>query len=109
MGFEFYDPQPGDFLKETLVTDTVIWEVTSRTAKTVTLRKTKQVEGVKNNPFPMAVEFAVESNPKAETITRRIRKDGSLRIYDWSRPLWKSVPKQFAEGSYHYEYVDYSF
>jgi len=101
--------QVGDFLSETLVTDTQVWEVIETTAKTVTVRDTRRVEGVIQSPSPMFVRYAVEPDPGSKAVVRRVRKDGTVRIENWSRPLRPSKPIQFEEGEYHYEEVDWSF
>lgn len=101
--------QPGMFLTERLVTDTVVWEVVATTAKTVTLRKTNRVKGVENSPSPWAVEYAVEPAPGSEPVVRKVRKDGTIRMADWARPLHVAKPKQFQEGLYYYEFVDWSY
>lgn len=101
--------RPGDFVVETLVTDTSVLEVIAVTAKTVTLRDVQRIPDAQHSPWPMYVEFPVESDPNGEVWVRRIRKDGTLRIADWSRPFRKATPKEFPTGLHYYESVDYSY
>jgi hypothetical protein len=101
--------QTGDFVKETLVTDTVVWEVVGMTTKTVTLRRTARVPNVMRHPYVMAVDFAVEPDPTAEQVVRKVRKDGTVRLASWARPLRPSHKTTFDQGEYHYESVDYSY
>lgn len=73
----------GDFLSELLVTDTIVWEVTKITPKTVTVRSTTNGETIKNdhrggNPYPVSYTEAL-ANPEGRIKTLRVRKDGSIR------------------------------
>ena len=90
-GFEYRDRYDeigvGDFLSESLVTDTIVWEVVKVTAKTVTIRTTRDAgeftedTAVDKAPMPVVWE-AREANPAGATKTLRVRKDGSVRIGD---------------------------
>lgn len=97
-GFQYRDQHDevgvGDFLSESLVTDTIIWEVVKVTAKTVTIRSTKDAgeftEDTRVDKAPMPVVWeAREADPAGRTKTLRVRKDGSVRLGDHagSRPL----------------------
>lgn len=76
-----FDPQVGDFLVETLVTDTVGWEVIARTASTLTLRTTQDGEVIHrtNAAYPVVLT-AIASRPDGPTTTVRRRKDGTFRL-----------------------------
>jgi hypothetical protein len=66
---------------EMLVTDTICYEVVSKTAKTITVRRMKQGEVVSTTGghCPVVHREAV-SNPFGETKTVRLRKDGTYRM-----------------------------
>lgn len=96
---QYADIKVGDFLSEILVTDTRIYEIIKITAKTVTLRDTKRGAVVRSvniggNPYPVSYE-AAESLPTALTRTRRIRKDGSIKMANWGHPMY---PAQTIDG-----------
>lgn len=86
-----FEPQVGDFVSYTLVTDTQVYEVVKRTPHTATLRRTRPGENLRSenrdgNPYPVVHTEAV-SDPTGPTQVVRRRKDGTFRIADWSRPL----------------------
>jgi hypothetical protein len=66
---------------EMLVTDTICYEVISKTAKTITVRKMKQGEVVSTTgtSCPVVHREAV-INLNGETKTVRLRKDGTYRM-----------------------------
>lgn len=83
---ETADVQVGDFLSESLVTDTIVYEVIKVTAKSVTLRST--IAGAKvhedkhcdKGAYGLSVVWQERvSNENGYTLTLRLRKDGSLR------------------------------
>lgn len=96
------------FVQFTLVTDTEVFEVVARTAKTVTIRRTKRGERigshhVDGNPYPLvyteavafteaeAAEYAAYEPQYGvqEPLDRvvRLRKDGTFRVARWANPL----------------------
>lgn len=86
----------GDFLAESLVTDTLVWEVIKITAKTVTVRATTGTgvvhkdEACDTTPNGLGVVWEEQAgNPDFITKTLRVRKDGSIRNGDHAgvRPL----------------------
>ena len=82
---------PGDFLAETLVTDTRVYEVVGRTAKTLKLRSTKGGETLRRenrdgNPYPVIYTAALP-DPQGTVMTVRLRKDGTYRTAGWANPL----------------------
>ena len=83
-----FDGQP--FATETLVTDTVAYDVVKSTAKTITVRRRRDTEVVAQQllggPFPITTR-ATESVLDAETKVLRLRKDGTFRTADWANPL----------------------
>lgn len=88
--------QAGDFLSESLVTDTLVWEVVKVTAKTVTVRATTGtgVEHVDTScdvggHGTRVVWEEQASNPDFIAKTLRVRKDGTIRTGDHAgaRPL----------------------
>ena len=106
----------GDFLREKLVTDTVLHEVIGMTARTITVRRTKDAIGEDGHALHMgdypSVYTAQISDPDGVTQTLRLRKDGTYRIGESAgvRPLQKIAPKRFPDGNeYPWEYTDYSF
>ena len=115
-GFEYRDKfdeiAVGDYLSESLVTDTIIWEVVKVTAKTVTIRTTQDAgeitEDTRVDKAPMPVLWeARKANPAGRTQTLRVRKDGSVRLGDHagSRPLY---PARMINGK-PVRRVDYRF
>ena len=87
----------GDFLSESLVTDTLVWEVVKVTAKTVTVRPTMSGGAVYDDArcdkgaHGLSVVWEEQvTNPEAETRTLRVRKDGSVRLgsHAGARPLY---------------------
>ena len=94
-GFEYVNGQRtpqtaevkvGDFLSESLVTDTLVYEVVKVTAKTVTVRPTTsggpvhEDEHCDKGAHGLSVVWEEQvSKPEAETRTLRVRKDGSVR------------------------------
>lgn len=76
----------GDFLSESLVTDTLVYEVVKVTAKTVTVRPTTGGGPVHEdehcdkgaNGLSVVWEERV-TKPEAKTRTLRVRKDGTIR------------------------------
>lgn len=98
----------GDFLSETLVTDTRVYQVAKVTARTVTLRGTTDGERVRSenrdgNPYPCVWTEAVPVGDEYEMRTVRLRKDGTLRVIDGGRPL---RPAQMIDGK-PVTYTDY--
>ena len=76
----------GDFLSESLVTDTLVYEVVKVTAKTVTVRPTMsggpvhEDEACDKGAHGLSVMWEEQvTKPEAETRTLRVRKDGSVR------------------------------
>lgn len=73
---------------ETLVTDTICYEVIAKTAKTVTVRQMTQGEIVRTDGASVpVVEREAVSNPNGKTKTVRLRKDGTFRMADGFNPL----------------------
>lgn len=84
----------GDFISQTLVTDTVVYEVIDKTPKTILVRETTSGdvllrEESGNSNFPIvwteARRFVV-----GKTYRLRLRKDGTFRISGWANPLRKA-------------------
>lgn len=77
----------GDFVAYTMVTDTRVFEVVATTAKTVTIRPTKDGEVLKTDgaSYPTVRREAL-SAPEYDTETVRLRKDGTYRVHG-SAPL----------------------
>ena len=78
--------QAGDFLSESLVTDTLVYEVVKVTAKTVTVRPTMSGGPVHEDQHcdkgahGLSVVWEEQvTKPEAETRTLRVRKDGTVR------------------------------
>ena len=89
--------QAGDFLSESLVTDTLVYEVVKVTAKTVTVRPTMsggpvhEDEHCDKGAHGLSVVWEEQlTKPEAETRTLRVRKDGSVRMgsHAGARPLY---------------------
>lgn len=90
------DIQAGDFLSESLVTDTIVYEVVKVTAQTATIRHTDSTGTTHEDPHcdkganGLSVQWeGCKPNPDAETRRLHIRKDGTLRIgnHTGARPL----------------------
>ena len=87
----------GDFLSESLVTDTLVYEVVKVTAKTVTVRPTTsggpvhEDEACDKGAHGLSVVWEEQvTNPEAETRTLRVRKDQTIRMgnHAGARPLY---------------------
>lgn len=84
----------GEFLSEPLVSDTVVWEVTKVTAKTITVRSTVAGQVVESdhrdgNPFPVNYS-RVLPDPGGIVRTLRVRTDGTVRLgaHRGARPMY---------------------
>ena len=88
---------------ETLVTDTVAYDVVSFTAQTITVRRRRSTVAVHSSgaSYPV-VTSATESNPDAPTKRLRLRKDGTYRTSNWSHPLRFTTEEPTTR-------IDYSF
>ena len=76
----------GDFLSESLVTDTLVYEVVKVTAKTITVRPTTgggpvhEDERCDKGANGLSVVWEEQvAKPEAKTRTLRVRKDGTIR------------------------------
>lgn len=76
----------GDFLSESLVTDSIVYEVIKVTPKTVTVRSTQDGESFHDDERcdktanGLGVVWTERvSNPEGSTRTLRVRKDGTVR------------------------------
>lgn len=76
----------GDYLAESLVTDTLVYKVVKVTAKTVTVQRTKTSGNVHKDgkcdegAYGLSVTWEEQvDNPDAKTRTLRVRKDGTIR------------------------------
>lgn len=81
-----HDIAVGDYLSESLVTDTLVYEVVKVTAKTVTVRRMRSDgpahtdEQCDKGAHGLSVMWEEQvANPHAETRTMRVRKDGTIR------------------------------
>lgn len=98
------DQYTTQYAVETLVTDTLCWEIVSRTARTLQIRPAKRtgeiLERRRTGAFD-GITYAVEPDPTAEIRTVRIDKEGFACSHRGARSL-RAVETGF-------EYVDYSF
>ena len=89
-GFKYRDVYSevavGDFLSESLVTDTLVYEVVKVTKATVTVRRTMsggpvhEDEACDKGAHGLSVVWEEQvTKPEAETRTLRVRKDGTIR------------------------------
>ena len=91
--------EPGMFLSESLVTDSLVYEVVKVTAKSVTVRRTMTGGAIYDDErcdkgahgLPVVWEEQV-INPNAKTRTLRVRKDGTIRAgsHVGARPFHKT-------------------
>jgi hypothetical protein len=85
-----YDGQR--FATETLVTDTVAYDVVRHTAKTITVRRRRHTDvnrrdpHVDQGPYPV-IWTETESDPTYPQKVLRLRKDGTYRTHSSSNPL----------------------
>ena len=85
-------PRAGAVAAYTLVTDTVVYDVVSTTAKTITVRPRLGTDTILDrvnhdgNPYPV-LTLATASTPDADTRTLRLRKDGTYRMSRSSNPM----------------------
>lgn len=82
----FAEVKAGDFLSESLVTDTLVYQVVKVTKATVTVRRTMTGDKFTKDTAcdeganGLAVTWEEQViNPHAETRTLRLRKDGTIR------------------------------
>lgn len=95
--------QPGDFLAEPLVTDTLVYEVirVSPHGKSIWVRRTidngqsKRDLNVDQGPYPV-VWNGQQPNPDGEIKRLGRRKDGSYRMYQGGSKL---RPAPFVDGN----------
>lgn len=93
--YDLTDVQPGDFLNETLVTDTLCYEVIKVTPATITVRQTARGETIKSenrdgNPYPCTWTEAL-TDPTGRTSMVRRRKDGTYRMGQGGRALRHAI------------------
>jgi hypothetical protein len=79
---------PGDFITESLVSDTKTWEVIAVTPQTITIRPTRPGKvlwsaSIDGNPYPVTYSECVphyigKGHPWVRTLRRR--KDGTFRV-----------------------------
>ena len=90
----------GDFLSESLVTDTLVYEVVKVTKATVTVRRTMSGGPVHEDQHcdkgahGLSVMWEEQvTKPEAETRTLRVRKDGSVRAgsHVGARPFYPTT------------------
>lgn len=79
------------FVRETLVTDTRVWEVIKRTPKTITIRSTQRTGEIVRSDndgsgYPVNYEV-VAPDPDGRVKTVRLRKDGTYRTYQGGKAL----------------------
>jgi hypothetical protein len=103
-----FAPQVGDFVAETLVTDTVVYEVVAVTAKTIQVRTTRGTNNVLKsenrggNPYP--VQWTeVLSDPTGKVRRLGKRKDGTFR---WAANSGKFRAATLIDGK-PVNYTDY--
>jgi hypothetical protein len=90
------------FMTETLVTDTLCYEVIAETAKTLTIRSMARGEQVYTDGAPLPViGLRAISDPNGDTKVVRLRKDGTYRKAQGYNPL------RFTETPIFY--TDYKF
>jgi hypothetical protein len=105
-----FQPKPGDFVSETLVTDTRTYEVVAVTAKTIRVRTTGRTNNIlrsecrDGNPYP-CTWFEVTSDPTGKTFTLRLRQDGTYRF---AANSGKFRPATMIDGK-PASFVDYRF
>lgn len=76
------------FVTETLVTDTLVYEVLETTAKTMTIRSMARGEQVYHNGEPLPViGLKAVSDPNGYVKVVRLRKDGTYRTGNGMNPL----------------------
>ncbi len=96
------------FVTETLVTDTVTYEIIKRTPKTITVRTTITGDVLKSQDpgsgYPQVWCEAV-GDPEGTLYTLRLRKDGTYRRAVWANAL---RPATMIDGK-PVTYTDYSF
>lgn len=93
------------YVAETLVTDTVIYQIVGRTARTLTIRATRdgavtKRDNIGGNPYPV-VFIAAEPDPGGAVFTVRLRKDGTYRLAG-GRPLRPVVGDPVRRVDYRY-------
>ncbi len=94
-----------NFVVETLVTDTVAYEVVGRTAATMKIRPMLRGEVVSStsldgNPWPVVIESAVVAET-APVRTLRRRQDGTFRTGRSSNPLRPAANPTFRTDYRH--------
>lgn len=76
------------FVSQTLVTDTAVHEVVGRTAKTITIRDTREGRVMRAfGPHSTVIATEALSDPDAKTRVLRLRADGTFRTASWANPL----------------------
>ena len=77
-----------EYMTETLVTDTLCYEVIKKTAKTITLRSMTRGEQVYTDGAPLpVVGLKAISDPLGDVKIVRLRKNGTYRMSESSNNL----------------------
>jgi hypothetical protein len=109
------DVQAGDFVTETLWTDTIVHYVVKATEKSIWLVRAKEtgVTASRSNGSPFPIVFrAVDAPDNIDHAGYRVglRKDGTFRTMQGGRPLRKAETMHFdGLGERPYSRVDYSY
>lgn len=101
------DLSVGSVLQERLVTDTILWMVVKKTAKSVTIRLMQSTnEGF--GEYPNRYTVVVPSTHGTERVVRN-RKGGGVRLNSWSN-THHVAPFRLPNGNMGFvRYTDYSF
>lgn len=97
------------FVRSVLHTDTVVYEIVARTARTLKLRRTKDIPGARWADLAAdegahglrPAFYGQQPDPDAPTVTVRLRKDGTYRVDSWSAlrpaPERDGVPARYTD------------
>ena len=67
------------FATETLITDTIAYDVLHRTAKTIIVRRRGRADVKPTHAVDRVFEFPTVTRPDAPAVRLRLRKDGTYR------------------------------
>lgn len=103
-----HDFTVGDFATYAFPGISVVLEVIKTTAKSITIRETKDIRNSSDNYVDGVISYTeIAPDKDGETKTYRVRKDGTLRVGSYARAprIYKSV----AKNGKHFRTTDYSY
>lgn len=104
----------GDFLVETLVTDTVGWYVVKASERSIWIVRadhgeTQGIDNPNGSPYPVVLTALVAPADQSDVRRCGLRKDGTFRSVSFGRPLRPAPTVDFGGETLPYIKTDYSY